>query len=64
MDNLQAKKVKKNDILIYNNGTDEPSRVKVLLIYKYGENYRFKVVNKSNNWTYTAHASKFSFENI
>lgn len=62
MDNTQAARVKKNDILIFNNGTDEPSRVKVLLIYKYGENFRFKVVNKSNNCVHTAHASKFSFE--
>jgi len=62
MDNTQAARVKKNDILIFNNGTDKPSKVKVLLIYKYGENFRFKVVNKSNNWVHTAHASKFSFE--
>ena len=61
MDYTEATKVKKNDILIYNNGKDEPSRVKVLLIYNYGENIRFKVVNKSNNWVHTAHASKFSF---
>lgn len=64
MDNSQAQKVTKNDILIYNNGTDEPTRVKVLLIYNYGDNIRFKVVNKKNNWTHSAHASKFSFEEM
>ena len=62
MDNSQAATVSKDDILIYNNGTDEPTRVKVLLIYNYGENIRFKVVNKSNNWIHSAHSSKFSFE--
>jgi hypothetical protein len=62
MEYAQATKVTKNDILIYNNETDEPTRVKVLLIYNYGDNIRFKVVNKSNNWVHTAHASKFSFE--
>lgn len=64
MDYDQAIKVKKNDILIYDNGTDAPNRVKVLLIYKYGQNIRFKVVNKSNNWTHTAHSSKFKFEEL
>jgi hypothetical protein len=62
MDYAEALKVRKNHILKYNNGKDPSSRVKVLLIYKYDENLRFKVVNKSNNWTHTAHASKFSFE--
>ncbi len=60
MDYKEASQVKKNDILIYNNGTDEPSKVKVLLIYNYGDNIRFKVVNKSNNWVHSAHASKFT----
>ena len=64
MEYAQAAKVSKNDILIFNNGTDEPTRVKVLLIYNYGDNIRFKVVNKSNNWVHTAHASKFSFEDF
>tara|TARA_B100000809_G_C15045174_1_gene496978 strand:+ start:69 stop:263 length:195 start_codon:yes stop_codon:yes gene_type:complete len=64
MEYAQASKVSKNDILIYNNGTDEPTRVKVLLIYNYGDNIRFKVVNKSNNWVHTAHASKFNFEDF
>ena len=64
MDYSDAAKVTKNDILIFNNGKDEPSLVKVLLIYNYGENIRFKVVNKKNNWVHTAHASKFSFQSL
>lgn len=64
MEYAQAVKVKKNDILIYDNKTDKPTRVKVLIIYKYGDNIRFKVVNKSNNWIHTAHSNKFRFEDF
>jgi len=62
MDYEQAEKVKKNDILIFNSDKDGPQQVKVLIIYKYEHSFRFKVVNKSNNWVHAAHASKFSFE--
>ena len=60
MDYEQAEKVKKNDLLIYDGDKDGPQLVKVLIVYKYEHSIRFKVVNKSNNWVYAAHASKFS----
>ena len=61
MDYSEAEKVKKNDILIHNSEKDGPQEVKVLIVYKYENSIRFRVVNKSNNWAHTAHSKNFSF---
>jgi len=64
MEYSKAETVHKNDILIFNSEKDGPQLVKVLIVTKYEHSIRFKVVNKSNNWVHSAHASKFSFQTL